>query len=160
MTYNKFEVGKCGLDSLAKNLILYFTGITRNASEVLSKHKLAIENGDKKIRLKFEKNHSFSIQFEKYLTKGDFDSYGSLLNEYWQNKKSMSSNTTSRDIDSMYEVALANSALGGKIIGAGGGGFLLLYTIDYEKKVNAMEKYKLKKIDFNFSNQGVELLDV
>ena len=85
------------------------------------------------------------------------DEFGEMMHEYWMKKRSRSFGMSSSFVDSIYETARKNGAVGGKLVGAGGGGFLLLYSIDSQKTIAALEKYNLARIAFSFCNEGAGL---
>jgi len=146
------------IERLDKNLFLYNTGINRQASSVLTEQ---VESLKKKINVEYTKQIvEIAEQSIKYLMKRKFDDFGALLDETWKIKKNLSSNISNYIIDEMYETAMKSGALGGKIVGAGGGGYLLLYAPmkNHSKLEEAMTKYK--KLDFNFENEGSKLVKI
>jgi D-glycero-alpha-D-manno-heptose-7-phosphate kinase len=108
---------------LGSNLLLFFTNVTRIAGSILSEQK---ENINEKIDF-LNKIKDLTYKAEKSLTEGNIDIIGKLLKENWELKKNLASNISNADIDNMYDAALAGGASGGKIAGAGGGGFLMVY---------------------------------
>ena len=143
---------------LQNNLLLFYTGRKRSASDVLNdqKHNLINE------QTKFNSVVHMTELVEKAktcLSYSDLDGFGKILDENWQLKRSLSSKITNTKIDDIYSIALKNGALGGKILGAGGGGFLLFYCKkDHQKKL----KYalsKLREIKFNFESNGSQLIN-
>lgn len=112
------------LRRFGSNLLLFYTNKTRNANVILEKQKQIIE--DKRAELRTIRN-LVPIVVE-YIKKGKFDDVGRVLHENWLLKKSLVETITNQDIDNMYQRAMDTGALGGKICGAGGGGFLLLYV--------------------------------
>ena len=136
------------------NLFLYYTGITRDSGSILTEQK---QNIDSKINeLKLLK--SFVIKSNKYFNNKEFDSIGELLKTSWEIKKSLSGNISNSFIDEMYQKAMDSGALGGKILGAGGGGFLLVYckgeNIDKLKK--SLSNYR--EMPFIFENYGSKII--
>ena len=140
---------------LENNLILIYTGINRTA------HKIAASYNKKLISKKKEyidKIITLVDQGEKLLSSGDINDFGELLNEGWYLKKRLSHSITNKKIDELYQLLLENGATGGKLLGAGGGGFLLMYV-----QKNFREKFfkkfpKLINIPFNFSNEGSKII--
>lgn len=137
---------------LNDNLICFNTGITRQASSVLEKQVRGLKdvvNVD---------NTSCMVDMAevalKLLLKGRLDDFGSLLGESWETKKKLSDNISNSTIDEMYNKAMKAGALGGKILGAGGGGYLLMYVPpkSHTKVIKALSNYDI--FDFNFTNQG------
>ncbi len=102
--------------------------------------------------------YSQVFEAEKLILNGKLDEFGKLLNESWKHKKSLSKIISNSKIDDLYDFSIKNGALGGKILGAGGGGFLLLYVpikniLTLEKKLK-----KYKNIKFNFSQEGSKII--
>ncbi|MEW6179849.1 MAG: GHMP kinase [Chloroflexota bacterium] len=114
---------------LNENLLLYFTGTTRSADSILTEQKDNIESRKQILR----KLKSFAYLAKEELQKGNIDIIGNLLHESWQYKKQLASKISNGHIEAIYETARKAGALGGKLTGAGGGGFLLLYC-PYEKR--------------------------
>lgn len=124
-----------------KNLVMFYTGIKRDTNEILSKS--TTEGLGDIQRLAYEAKEALEGQ--------QFDKYGHLLNEHWESKKKRGG-MTNTEIDKYYELGLKNGALGGKLIGAGGGGFLLFYTNDREGLIKNMPlRYQPFGFDFGGS---------
>ena len=114
------------LDTLDSRLMLFYTGITHRASDILAEQKKNVSSGsaeDNQLRMCNMARH-----LKKELEDGELDSLGKILDESWRIKKTLASGISSTFIDECYEDALENGALGGKLLGAGGGGFILLYA--------------------------------
>ncbi|MCP4267825.1 MAG: hypothetical protein GY777_20030 [Candidatus Brocadiaceae bacterium] len=147
--------------TLEKNLLLFFTKKTRQASTILKKQEDSIKDNDNSvIEAMIEvKNNAYSIK--EALEEGDLKQFGKLLDEAWSSKKKMSSEISNDYLDRIYEIAMRTGALGGKIAGAGGGGYFMFYC-EEEKQDDlrdAMEAEKLGFLDFNFSEKGVTILN-
>lgn len=143
-------------ERLIQNMHVYSLDIKRSASEVLSEQQKM--GGNTKQTL--DKIKEFGHRTIKLLTDGDFDEYGLLLDEYWAEKKKLSSKVTLPTVDKIYEVVKRDlGVLGGKIIGAGGGGFLLLYTnqrhADLEKY---MATFGFQRLHYAVDHAGSTLL--
>ena len=141
--------------SLNEKLLLFNTNQTRLASSVLEEHVNKLKNN---INVDFTKSLvEMTKQAIKFLQKGKLDDFGGLLDDSWQVKKKTSSNVSNQKIDEMYEIALANGALGGKILGAGGGGYLLVYVPlkHHNKVIDALKQYE--QLPFNFTKKGSTL---
>jgi D-glycero-alpha-D-manno-heptose-7-phosphate kinase len=142
---------------LENNLHLFYTGINRSASKVL---KTQNENLDNDPNIFIQMNKMKEMVFDLYdeLSSGNNDSMGFFLNEGWQIKKKLASGISDSYIDEIYLEALNSGATGGKLLGAGGGGFLLFYCPE-KNKLNFLKKFNLlKKVDFKFDNSGTTLL--
>jgi len=127
------------------SLMLFYTGKTRSADKILSKMKLNKEILDKNKRL-VNKGMEALINYDLYR-------FGDLLNEYWNLKKKLNNKVSDDSIDKIYQRALDLGALGGKIVGAGGGGFLLLVVPEYRKRF-LRKSLGLKELPFKFSKYG------
>ncbi len=141
---------------LENNLLLYFTGYSRNSSKILGEqNKQTILNNKKIIsNLDYVKNLAFEIK--KAIVNGELKKFGHLMNEHWKYKLSRSKNMANKSINNFYNYALKNGAVGGKVVGAGGGGFLLFYTDKPSRLRGALRKIKLKEVKFKFDFEGVK----
>src|SRR5207237_4659329 len=115
------------LYNLEHNLLLLFTGYSRAASSILKDQDSKSRESDKEMidNLHFVKDLGY--QSQEALEKGDLSRFGELMNVHWERKKQRSGGMSNADIDKWYKLAMDNGALGGKLIGAGGGGFLMFY---------------------------------
>ena len=151
----KFSLENKNVKNLNKNLVLLYTGLQRTAHEIAKSfiHKL---KSSKKNHVKEIAN--FTKEGEKLLIQGKIDDFGRLLNESWIEKKSLSPLITNSSINNIYKAALDKGALGGKLLGAGGGGFLLFY-VPVNKQKNFLKHFnKLVNVPFNFSNEKSKIL--
>ncbi len=149
------KVSSKNLKKLNSNLLLLYTGIQRNAHTIANNYVSKLSNQK-------EKNIRKIIQYvdigEKLIKSGNLDDFGKLLHETWMQKKELSRSISNNKIDQLYNKFINNGALGGKLLGAGGGGFLLLY-IKNEKKDFFLKKFKnIINIPFKFSNKGCEVI--
>jgi D-glycero-alpha-D-manno-heptose-7-phosphate kinase len=143
---------------LEDNLVLFFTGISRSASSILrdqmdksrANDSLMIQN------LHFTKDLGFRIK--EALLKGDTYKFGELMHEHWEHKKSRSNGMSNEFIDNAYNKALECGAVGGKLVGAGGGGFLMFYATDKERLRNKMAEIGLEEVRFRFDFEGTKVL--
>ena len=143
------------INKLNDNLILIYTGINRTAHKIANNYvnKLTKEKSDHIQRI-----ISYVRDGEKILNSGKIDDFGKLLNEAWMEKKALSNLITNSKINEIYDQAIEHGALGGKLLGAGGGGFLLMYMKDKERKFFFKKYKKLVNIPFNFSKTGSEII--
>ena len=146
------------LYDLEDNLLLFFTGYTRSASGILKEqHHKSKENNKTMIdNLHFVKE--LGIESKKALEKGDLRKFGELMNIHWEHKKKRSKAMSNDKINDWYDLALKNGALGGKLIGAGGGGFLMFYASDNLKLREAMTSAGLEEIRFRFDFEGTKVI--
>lgn len=139
---------------LEKNLHLFFTGITRKSSEILTEQKKKIGSNINEL----ESLKAFARKSKAHLLNNDFDKIGELLNESWLVKKNLSSNISNDQIDKMYNNAIGAGALGGKVLGAGGGGFLLVYCKP-ENQQGLKSKFKdYREMPFIFEKDGSKII--
>ncbi|MCC6276288.1 MAG: galactokinase [Oligoflexia bacterium] len=146
------------LHSLEDDLLLFFTGYSRSASAVLSEQKKKSESLDKDMLENLHFTKELGIQSRKTLESGDLKEFARLMHVHWENKKKRSQSMTKSDIDNAYNVAMDNGALGGKLIGAGAGGFLMFYTKDHSLLRNAMSKLNLEEVRFKFDFEGAKVV--
>ena len=99
------------------------------------------------------------IYTKKVLEEGDIDTFGELMHQHWLTKKGLSENISDVFIDEAYDLALQNGAIGGKVVGAGGGGFLMLYCPKEKSKlINALAKIGLSPMFFSFEHEGAKIV--
>lgn len=146
------------LHNLEDNLLLFFTGISRSASSILSDQDLKsrADNNEMLENLHFTKELGFRSR--DALIEGDTIQFGSLMHEHWTHKKKRSSGMSSDFINGAYEFARKNGAVGGKLVGAGGGGFLMFYASDKNKLRNAMSSLNLEEVRFKFDFEGTKII--
>lgn len=146
------------LYNLEDNLLLFFTGYSRSASDILKEQdsKSKEKNQDMTSNLHFIKELGFKSK--EALEKGDLHEFASLMKVHWDHKKQRSAKMSNSKIDEWYELALANGALGGKMIGAGGGGFLMFYADDKVRLRHAMRQAGLQEIRFRFDFAGTQVV--
>ena len=147
-------------DQLESNLILFFTGIERSASAILNDQDTKSKNDDAEMVQNLHDIKEIGLETRKYLEKGQVDMLGELFHTHWETKRKRSSNISSPLIDECYEIARKNGALGGKLIGAGGGGFLMFYCKngDKHKVIEAVQKMGMKWERFHFDFDGAKIL--
>jgi len=143
------------LKRLNSNLLLLYTGIQRNADAVASNYVHKLSNEKEKNVRKIISNVKLG---EKMIKSGNINDFGKLLHYAWMEKKELSKSISNHKIDELYKSSIQNGALGGKLLGAGGGGFLLIY-INKKKQKNFLSKIRnITNIPFKFSNEGCEVI--
>lgn len=145
---------------LEANILLFFVGSARVSSDILSKQKSASEQEDPAVIESLHAIRQAALEVRDCFERGDLGRFGELLDLNWQNKKRLAPGITTPQIDRCYELARANGALGGKITGAGGGGFLMLYCDGdlREQVTRVLEAEGLKRMDFRFDMGGARIL--
>ncbi|MDB5294787.1 MAG: bifunctional fucokinase/L-fucose-P-guanylyltransferase [Phycisphaerales bacterium] len=146
------------LYNLEDNLLLFFTGYSRSASSILKDQDSKSKQADKDMidNLHFVKELGY--QSQAALETGDLHKFGELMNVHWEHKKKRSGGMSNPDIDGWYTLAMANGAAGGKVIGAGGGGFLMFYADDKTKLRHALTQAGLREVRFRFDFEGTKIV--
>lgn len=158
VTYSALNLPSKTLYQLEDNLLLFFTGFSRSASEILKDQKIRSDNNEDEILNNLHYTKDLGYKSKKALEEGDLISFGELMHEHWQHKKNRSSNMSNQKINEWYELALTNGAIGGKVVGAGGGGFLMFMANDPEKLRQAMGKEGLEEVRFRFDFEGTKIV--
>ena len=140
---------------LQKNLLMFYTGTTRSANTILAEQTKNITSDDKARNLL--KMCGLAKDMKVALENNDISSFGKILDEGWQLKKELASGIANPAIDEAYEIAMKNGALGGKLLGAGGGGFLLFYC-EEEKQDQLKKAIGLRELDFSFERDGTSVI--
>lgn len=150
------------LQSLEARLLLFFTRTAHNSTMILSEQRAASLAGRPETIAGLHRIKATALECRKCLESDRLDDLGALLNQGWQEKRRLATGITNPWIDEVYETALRNGAIGGKITGAGGGGFLLLYCHEPHQTAltEALEKIGLKRMDFHFEPRGVTVARV
>ena len=157
----KVKIEQLSLDStiqqtLEDNLILFYTGMTHSANEILKEQNKNIINDKQKFDALLQMV-DLTYSAREALIAGNLDDFGSILHSNWVLKRSLASKITNPLIDEYYDRALANGALGGKLLGAGNGGFLLFYC-PKEKQEGLRKAMGLVELPFSFENEGVKII--
>lgn len=154
----ELNISQNTLHNLEDHLLLFFTGYSRSASNVLKEQDDKSKNNDASMidNLHFVKELGYKSKtaFEQ----GDLEEFANIMNVHWERKK-LRSNAMSNDrINGWYDLAMKNGALGGKLIGAGGGGFLMFYAEDTKKLRKAMAREGLQEVRFRFDFDGSKVV--
>ncbi len=142
---------------LQDNLMMFYTGITHDANVILAEQKNNISQQDKVKNL--IDMCGLARSMKKSLEEGNLNDFGKILNEGWQKKRELASGVSNSKIDTLYDIAMKNGAEGGKLLGAGGGGFLLFYC-EKEKQAHLEEQIGLKRFDFQFEHDGTSVAHI
>jgi len=144
---------------LERNLLFFYTGFRRNASEVLRHQKAAIEKDEEKALEAMHRIKDIGFRVKRALEKGDLKEFGMLQHEHWLAKRSVSSKMSNPLIDRWYRIGLESGAIGGKIMGAGGGGFLMFYCEEDRDRVRkTMAKEGLREVKFSLGTEGSKII--
>lgn len=144
---------------LEHNILLFYTGIERSASDILADQNAKSKKNEAPVLDVLHKIKDIGLRSRRAFEQGDLDKFGEMLDEHWKIKKGLSGKISSPFIDKCYDTALKNGALGGKIMGAGGGGFFMFYCSDKRAKlISAMKDAGLKPMPFTFDQEGAKIL--
>ena len=146
------------LFTLEDNLLLFFTGFSRSAGSILADQKSRTERADTDMLANLHYAKELGLRSRDALEKGDTKALGDLMHEHWEHKRKRSAGMSNPQIDEWYELGRQNGAIGGKLVGAGGGGFLLFYSEDHRRLRTAMAKAKLEEVRFRFDFEGTKVL--
>jgi D-glycero-alpha-D-manno-heptose-7-phosphate kinase len=142
---------------LASRIIMFYTGITRSASAILADQAKVISSNQHKI-LNMKRMVELTYVLRDALHRGDLQSFGPILHENWQLKKTMAQGVTNAGIDAAYEAARAAGATGGKILGAGAGGFFIFYADEDRHQAITAALAPMRRIDFSFEDTGSQII--
>lgn len=146
------------LFDLEDNILLFFTGYSRGASEILKDQNTRTKNNDDEMLRNLHFVKELGYRSKKALEAGNGVQFGELMHEHWEHKKRRSGGMSNRKIDEWYEIGLKNGAVGGKLVGAGGGGFLMFYAGDRNKLRHAMANIGLEEVRFSFDFDGTKVV--
>lgn len=147
-------------EELPNSLVVFFTGIQRESFDILSQQNRDTRAGDSAVIDSLHETKRIGYEVRDALVEGDLDRFGQLLHAHWLNKKKRSTHMSNSQIDRWYEIGIEAGALGGKILGAGGGGFLMFYC-PAEHRWNLRERMaqeNLHEMHFRFDMEGVKVL--
>ncbi len=143
---------------LEDNLLLFFTGVSRSAGSILKEQKERSQRLDDEMLANLHYVKDLGVRSQRALEAGHCAQFGELMHEHWEHKKRRSKQMSNPQIDEWYEMGRCNGALGGKLVGAGGGGFLLFYTEDRSRLRKAMAHAGLEEVRFRFDFEGTKVL--
>jgi D-glycero-alpha-D-manno-heptose-7-phosphate kinase len=146
------------LDRLQHNLVMVSTGYYRAASQVLKEQDDKSKQQDKSMIDNLHYVKELGYKSLEALETGELERYAALMHEHWMHKKKRSSAMSNPEIDRWYALAMENGALGGKLIGAGGGGFLMFYTEERDRLRRALRAEKLMEVILSFDYEGTKIL--
>jgi D-glycero-alpha-D-manno-heptose-7-phosphate kinase len=146
------------LCNLEDNLLVFFTGFSRSASDILRDQDARSRQGDRDIIDHLDFVKKLGYESKKALEAGDLRNFAELMHVHWEHKKRRSRDMSNVHVDHWYELARRNGALGGKLIGAGGGGFLMFYTEDKTRLRHVMLHAGLREVKIHFDFSGTTVL--
>jgi D-glycero-alpha-D-manno-heptose-7-phosphate kinase len=155
----RLPVGGELVEALENNLLLFYTHGTRDATEILARQDSAAKKKDAGVVANLSEIKDIGLEIRDEIVKGNLRRFGELMDVHWQAKKRLSNGISNPQIDAWYELARRNGAIGGKISGAGGGGFLMLYCEDDKCRLRkAMRDAGLRELNFRFEFEGSKVI--
>jgi D-glycero-alpha-D-manno-heptose-7-phosphate kinase len=148
------------IDDLETNLMIFYSGVQRAASTVLKEQgKTISENKDAAVQ-RMHRIKDLGYETKRVLLSGEIDAYGEMLHEHWTNKRALAANMSDSTIDEHYEAARKAGAIGGKLMGAGGGGFFMFYVrpADRRRVHEALVARGLRPMRFRFDFDGARIM--
>ena len=146
------------LYDLEDNLLLFFTGFARSAGSILKDQQVRTQKSDPEMIKNLHYVKEMGLRSQQLLETGKTREFGELLHEHWEHKKRRSGGMTNPQIDEWYELGRTHGAIGGKLVGAGGGGFLMFYAEDRTRLRAAMTHAGLEEVRFRFDFEGTKVL--
>lgn len=142
------------MNDIADRMLLFYTGSTRKAGSILADQDQKTRSNDKKMVENLHRTKGIGIESKSLLEEGELKQLAVLMDEHWQNKRKRSDGMSSDRVDELYDVAKKSGAVGGKLVGAGGAGFLLVYSEDPRRTRSAMKDLKAPEVRFDIDYQG------
>ena len=146
------------LFDLEDNLLLFFTGFARSAGSILRDQKVRTQASDDEMLNNLHYVKELGYRSQQALESDNPELFGELMHEHWEHKKRRSGGMSNPEIDDWYSLAMKNGAVGGKLVGAGGGGFLMFYAADRNKLRHAMTNAGLEEVRFRFDYEGTKVI--
>lgn len=158
VSFAPLKISRETFHKLEDNLLLFFTGFSRSASEILKDQDIKSQKNDVNMLNNLHFVKEIGYLSKDALESGNTDKFGELMHQHWEYKKKRSDGMSNQDIDTWYETALKSGAIGGKVVGAGGGGFLMFMADDAAKLRTAMTKSGLQEVRFKFDFEGAKVI--
>ena len=160
VTVTPLRIPPYALDDLQRYSAIYYLGQTRASDTIPSKQRDDTESGDNGVVESLHRTKELGYEIKAALEAGDLVRYGALLDQHWQNKKARAQEISSGLVDRIYSLAREHGALGGKVMGAGGGGFLYLMTDDRSARPlhKLMESEGFRQMPFSFDLEGAKVV--
>jgi D-glycero-alpha-D-manno-heptose-7-phosphate kinase len=156
--YRPCNISEETLFNLEDNLLLFFTGYSRSASAILRDQNDRSKQNDSAMLENLHFTKELGHRSLAALESGDLEEFARLMDVHWQRKKERSGGMSNPRINAWYDYAMANGALGGKLIGAGGGGFLMFYTEEVTRLRRAMREQGLREVRIRFDFEGTKIV--
>lgn len=156
--YRPCQISEETFFNLEDNLLLFFTGYSRSASAILRDQHDRSQQNDAAMLDNLHYTKDLGHRSLAALETGDLEKFARLMDEHWQRKKQRSAGMSNDRINAWYDHAMRHGALGGKLIGAGGGGFLMFYAADKARLRHALREQGLQEVRFRFDFEGTKLV--
>jgi D-glycero-alpha-D-manno-heptose-7-phosphate kinase len=158
VTAEPLRVSMDTMFDLEDNLLLFFTGFSRSASGILKDQHVKSQKSDADMLANLDYVKTLGYRSKEALEAGRTSEFGALMHEHWEHKKRRSGGMSNPKIDEWYELGMRNGAIGGKLVGAGGGGFLMFYATDRAKLRHEMTNAGLEEVRFRFDFEGTKVV--
>lgn len=158
VTASPLQISPNTLIDLEDNLMLFFTGFARSAGAILKDQKVRTQSSDSEMLANLHYVKELGLRSKQCLEEGRTTDFGLLMHEHWEHKKRRSGGMSNPQIDEWYELGMKNGAVGGKLVGAGGGGFLMFYVHDRNALRHAMVNAGLEEVRFRFDFEGTKVI--
>lgn len=158
VTAEPLKISRETMYDLEDHLLLFFTGFSRSAGGILKDQKVRTQKNDNEMLKNLHYVKELGVRSRDALEAGDCKKFGQIMHEHWEHKKSRSSGMSNSKIDEWYELGIKNGAVGGKLVGAGGGGFLMFMAHDRNKLRQAMTDAGLEEVRFKFDFEGTKVV--
>ena len=158
VTAEPLKVSMETMFDLEDNLLLFFTGFSRSASGILKDQHVKSQNNDGEMLANLHYVKELGYRSKDALESGNTQLFGELMHEHWEHKKRRSGGMSNPQIDEWYQLAMENGAIGGKLVGAGGGGFLMFMARDRNKLRHTMAAAGLEEVRFRFDFEGTKVV--
>lgn len=146
------------LFALEDSILLFFTGFSRSAGSILKDQNVRTKQSDQDMLRNLHYVKELGLRSKQALEDGEPNLFGEILHEHWEHKKKRTGGMSNPQINEWYELGCANGAIGGKLVGAGGGGFLMFYANDRSRLRSAMAHAGLEEVRFRFDFEGTKVL--
>jgi D-glycero-alpha-D-manno-heptose-7-phosphate kinase len=158
VTAKPLKISRETLHDLEDHLLLFFTGFSRSAGGILMDQELRTQKNDAEMLKNLHYVKEMGLRSRVALESGNGEGFGKIMHEHWEHKKKRSGGMSNPRIDEWYELGMKNGAVGGKLVGAGGGGFLMFYTSDRNRLRQVMTKAGLEEVRFRFDFEGTKIV--
>jgi len=158
VTVQPLRVSRKTVFDLEDNLLLFFTGFNRAAGGILRDQDVRSQAREPDMLRNLDYVKALAYRSKEALETGNLARFGELMHEHWEHKKRRSDGISNPEIDKWYSQAMRNGAIGGKLVGAGGGGFLMFYAADRSRLRQTMAEAGLEEVRFRFDFEGTKVV--